>query len=118
MVTIQQVQRGMARFVDNHVASAYTGIEKALILGGSTLIAASLPNILKTYGRSNIIGAMGIYDQENGSVDLDALYNAFVPHMGNEKFPIKLPKMGSVDLGTIKLGREEIDILVRYIKEA
>lgn len=118
MVTIQQVQRGVARFVDNHVAGAYTGFEKVLILGGTTLLVAGLPNILKNYGGGSMIGSLGIFDAENGMVDIDALYNAFIPHMGAEKLPIKLPKVGSMDLGTIKLGRDQIDILVQYIKEA
>lgn len=59
-----------------------------------------------------------MYNAEAGFIDIDALYNAFVPHMGAEKIPITLPKIGSINLGTIKLGKEEIDALVRYIKEA
>lgn len=118
MVTIQQVQRGVARFVDNHVAGAYNGIEKMLILGGATLLTAGLPNILKAYCGGLLIGSLGVFDAEKGMVDIDALYNAFVPHMGSEKLPIKLPKVGSMDLGTLKLDRDQIDILVRYIKEA
>lgn len=118
MVTIKQVQQGVARFVDNHVVMAYSGFEKVLILGGTTLLVAGLPNILKSYGGGSMIGSLGIFDTENGMVDIDALYNAFVPHMGSEKLPIKLPKVGSMDLGTLKLDRDQIDTLVRYIKEA
>lgn len=118
MVTIKQIQQGVARFVDNHVVSAYSGFEKVLVLGGTTLLVAGLPNILKNYGGGSLVGALGVYDPENGMVDIDAIYNAFVPHMGAEKLPIKLPKVGSMDLGTIKLGRDQIDILVQYIKEA
>ena len=118
MATIQQVQKGLARFVDTHVAGAYSGAEKIAILGGTTLIASGLPNLLKYYGQSGVVGALGLYDPDTGIIDVDSVYNAFVPHMGAEKIPIKLPKFGSIDLGTLKLGREEIDILVRYIREA
>lgn len=118
MATIPQVQKGFTAFVDNHVAGAYTGIDKAIALGGTALLAANLPNILKLYGTHPAIVALGIYNAETGFIDIDALYNAFVPHMGAEKIPITIPKMGKIDLGTIKLGKEEIDALVRYIKEA
>lgn len=118
MATIPQVQKGFAKFIDNHVAGAYTGIDKAIVLGLSTLVSASLPNIVAQYGSHPVVAAMGLYNAEAGFIDIDALYNAFVPRMGAEKIPITLPKMGSINLGTIKLGKEEIDALVRYIKEA
>lgn len=118
MVTILQVQRGLAKFVDNYVATAYSGLEKAVVLGGATLLSAGLPKILKNYTGTGILGAIEIYNTENGTVDIDALYNAFMPHIGNEKIPIKLARLGSMDLGTIKLGKEEIDVLIKYIKES
>lgn len=118
MDTIQQVQKGFVKFIDNHVAGAYSGIEKTVVLGGATLISAGLPNLIKQYCQNGVVGALGVVDAESGFVDIDALYNAFVPHMGAEKIPIKLPKIGAIDLGTIKFGREEMEALFRYIKEA
>ena len=118
MVTINQIQKGFANFVDRHVAGAYSGIEKAIILGGSALLAAGFPKLIKTYTENSFVSALGIYDEQNGTVDIDALYNAFVPNMGADKIPITLPKLGKMNLGTIKLGKEEIDALYRYIKEA
>ena len=119
MATIKQVQTGMARFIDNHIATAYTGIDRIVLLGGATLIMAGLPNVLKQYVASNpLLAAVGVYDPDSGFVDVDALYNAFVPHMGAEKLPLELPRMGKINLGTIKLGKEDIDTLVRYIREA
>lgn len=118
MNTINQIQKGLTTFADRHVAAAYSGIEKAIVLGGTTLLAANLDKVVKMYGNHPFVAAMGLYNPENGTVDIDSMYNAFMPHMGAEKIPIKLPKMGSLDLGTIKLGKEEIDALVKYIKEA
>lgn len=54
-----------------------------------------------------------MYNPEAGTVDIDNLYKAFVPNMGGDKIPVSIPK-----IGTIKIGKEEIDILIRYIKEA
>lgn len=118
MVTINQIQRGFTKFVDNDVAVAYSGLEKAVILGGSTLLAANLPNIVTTYASDPMISAMGVYQAATGAFDIDALYNAFVPNMGAEKIPVTLPKIGKMDLGTIKIGKDEIDTIVKYIKES
>lgn len=113
MATIGQIQRGVARFVDGHLAGAFTGWQKALVVGGSTLLAANMPALVKVYGAHPMVAALGVYNPEAGTIDVDALYNAFVPYMGTDKIPITVPKVG-----TIKLGKEELDALYRYIKEA
>lgn len=113
MATINQVQKGAARFIDMHIAGAFEGWQKAVVVGGATLLAANIPNLIKVHGSHPLVAAMGVYNQEAGTIDVDKLYNAFVPNMGSDKFPVSIPK-----IGTIKLGKEEFDALVRYIKEA
>lgn len=113
MATIKQIQDGFIRFVDNHIAGAFQGWQKAVVVGGATLLTANLPNLVKVYGNMPIVAALGVYKPEAGTVDIDTLYNAFVPHLGSDKIPVTIPK-----IGTIKFGKEEIDILCHYIKEA
>ena len=113
MATIEQVQRGFSRFVDGHIAVAFDGWQRVIIGGAAGLLAANLPSIIKRYWNHPAVVALGVYDQESGHIDVDTLYRAFVPQLGAEKIPVSIPKMG-----TIKMGREEFDLLVRYIKEA
>ena len=113
MATISQIQRGFTAFVDNEVAPVFNGWQKAVLAGAAALLAANLPNLVKVYGASPMVAALGVYNLEAGTVDIDKLYNAFVPHIGTDKIPVSIPK-----IGTIRLGKEDIDILVRYIKEA
>ena len=113
MATINQVQKGAARFIDTHIAGPFEGWQKAVVIGGATLLTANLPNLIQVYGANPLVGALGIYNSEAGTIDVEKLYNAFVPNMGNDKFPVSIPK-----IGTIKLGKEEFDALVRCIKEA
>jgi hypothetical protein len=113
MATIQQVQKGFARFVDNQVVGAFEGWQKAIVLGGASLVAANFPKLLNLYANHPVMAVVGVYNPENGTIDVDALYNAFVPNMGTDKIPVTIPK-----IGTIKLGKEEFDTLIRYIKEA
>lgn len=118
MTNIPQIQKGFAAFIDNQVACAYTGVEKALVLAAGTLIAANFPNLIKMYGNHPVVSALGVYNAESGTVDVDAIYKAFVPQLGDEKIPVTLPKIGKMNLGTLKFGKEDLDALYRYIKEA
>ena len=113
MATIKQVQTGFANFVDNYIAGAFNGWQKAVVVGGATLLAANLPSIVNVYGATPMVVALGVYNPEAGTIDIDKLYQAFVPHLGADKIPVTIPQ-----IGTIKIGKEEIDALIRYIKEA
>lgn len=113
MATLLQIQRGFVNFVDNEVAAAFDGWQKTIVAGVAGLMAANFPNLAKTYGSTPFVAALGVYDSNSGSINIDALYNAFVPKLGTDKIPIAIPK-----IGTIRLGRDELDLLVRYIKEA
>jgi hypothetical protein len=112
MVSISQIQRGFTLFIDNEVATAFTGWQKAVIAGAAGLLASNLPNIVKVYGNHPMVAALGVYDPNSGTVNIDALYNAVVPKLGADKIPITIPK-----IGTIKMGQPEFDALMRYIKE-
>ena len=113
MATISQIQRGFTAFVDNEVAPVFNGWQKAVLAGAAALLAANLPNLVKVFGAHPFVAALGVYDANSGSVNVDALYNAIVPKLGAEKIPLTIPKVG-----TIKMGQTEIDALMRYIKEA
>ena len=113
MVTVSQIQKGFVHFIDNDVSVVLDGWQKAVVAGCAGLIAANFPNIVKVYASHPFVSALGIYDVQSGMVDIDALYNAFVPKMGGDKIPVTIPK-----IGTIKIGHTEIDSLMRYIKEA
>ena len=113
MATVKQVQTGLARFIDDFIAGAFNGWQKAVVVGSATLLTANLPNLINIYGSNPVVAAMGVYNPATGFIDIDKLYNAFVPHMGGDKIPVTIPK-----IGTIKIGKDEIDIIVHYIKEA
>jgi hypothetical protein len=112
MATISQVQRGLVLFIDNDVACAFTGWQKAIVGGFGGLIASNIPKVIEKYRTHPLVDVCGIFDETNNTVNIDALYNAIVPKLGAEKIPIEIPK-----IGVIKLGREEFDTLMRYIRE-
>ena len=113
MANISQIQRGFVLFVDNEVAAAFDGWQRAIVGGAAGLLAANFPNLVKVYGAHPFVAALGVYDAASGNIDIDKLYNALVPTLGSEQIPLNIPK-----LGTIRLGQDEPGLLARYIKEA
>jgi len=77
----------------------------------AALLIANMENIVKQYSTHPVVAMLGVYT--DGDIDVDALYKAFAPRFGTEEFPVKLPMVG-----TIKVGKAEIDKLYHYIKEA
>lgn len=114
MVTVDQAQRGLVKFVDAEIAPGLSATEKVIIGGGAGVIAAKLPGILDRYTGSGALSLLELYDRERGQVDLDAVYEAVKPYIGPDPIPVKIPVAGV----TIKLTQREIDALYRYIKEA
>ena len=111
MARMDQVPRGLAAFSDNELMPSLTGWDKVLVGGGAGLLSAKLPQIVAQFP---VVAALGLYDAASNQVDIDALYNAIVPHIGTESLPLKIPMVGI----TVKIGRQEIDALYRYVKEA
>ena len=114
MVTIQKVQSGLTRFVDTELIPNLSGWDKVLIGGACGLLASNLPKIVAGYASDPMICALGIYDPDTQTIDIDKAYQAILPYLGAEQFPIKIPKVGI----TIKVGKNEIDRLYKCIKEA
>ena len=113
MATIPQIQTGAARFIDNELLPSFTGWQKVLLGGGMGLLLKNLPKTIAALAQHPMVAALGIYNAQNGTVDVDALANAFLPQMGADALPITIP--GGV---TIRLARADFDKLIRYIKEA
>lgn len=113
MATIQQIQTGAARFIDNELLPSFTGWQKVLVGGGTGLLLKNLPNTLAALAVNPVLAALGVYNPQNGTVDVDALAGAFLPQMGTDALPISIP--GGV---TVRLTRADFEKLIRYIKEA
>lgn len=113
MVTIQNLQAGLVKFIDREIAPSLSGWDRVLVAGGGGLLSSRLPEVFSTYAEKPIISALGLFDPENGNIDIDAAYNAAKPYIGAEQLPVKIPLLNI----TIKIGKRELDTLIAYIKE-
>lgn len=113
MATIEQVQRGMVRFIDAEVIPRLSAMETLVVGSGGILFAAKLPTVVKTLSENKLVSALELYDEEKNEIDIDALYNAMKPYITPDAIPVKIPFTGV----TLKFTQQEFDMLYRYIKE-
>lgn len=113
MVPLENVQAGIVKFIDREIAPGLSGWDRVLIAGAGGLLTARIPDIIAQYADHPMVKALGVYDQEHGMVDVDALYNAAKPYIGTEPMPIKIPVLKM----TMKVGKKELDTLYAYIQE-
>lgn len=113
MATLQQIQTAAARFVDQDIAPAFSGGERILVSGAAGLLIANSGKLVAQYAAHPMVAALGVVDAQSGDIDVDALYQAFAPKFGNEKIPLKIPVVG-----TIRIGKAEVDRFYQYVKEA
>ena len=107
MVSMEKVKAGIARFVDREIAPGLSGWDKVIVAGGLAVVIKNLPGLIAKYP---ILSTIGVGEDE---VDIDSLYDAAIPYV-NDKMPVQIPVIGI----TLKIGKQELDAIYRYIKEA
>lgn len=118
MVTLNQTQTGILRFVEREIAPHLSMMEKIVVGGAINLVSGKLPVLIDNYMSSKFFAALEVYDKEQGRLDIDALYEAVKPYVGPDPvaIPVKAPVIG-VDLN-LKFTQKDLDTLYRYIMEA
>lgn len=117
MATLNQIQKAAARFLDEQVSGSFSGWDKTFVCGTGVLLTAGLPKIIAAYEGHPLFCvavAIGAFDPVNKTVDIDMLYDTYEPYFSNDKIPVRIPLINKV----IKIGKNEIDTLIKYIKEA
>lgn len=105
MVSIEQVKRGFANFVDHEIVPVLPGWKGILFAAGAPLVIESKARELPEHP---LVKAMGVID-ENGMVDIDKVYSAI-----KDKAVGRWP----VEIAGLKASEADLDKLYTYIKEA
>lgn len=114
MITIAQAQRGITNFIDREVIPSLSVTERVVVGAGAGIITAKLPEVIKIYANHPLMQAMNVVDVQKGEIDIQALYAAAMPYIGQDLIPIKIPLVGV----TLKMGKREFETLYKYIMEA
>ena len=113
MVSIECVERGMARYVDEELLPSIScDGAKGFGLGvAATLLTKRGGNVLRQYARAPLLQQMGLTSPD-GAVDLEAVYEAAKANIPATGVAIELP------LGIcIRIRAEDIDKLYEMIRK-
>ncbi len=110
--SIQKVQSGIARFIDTEMINHLDGWQKIGFGAASALAIKNLENIIKQYKSNPVIAMFGIIDEDN-NIDIDALHDAIMDYFNTEGEYVNVPL-----LGRLKITKQDVETLYKYIKEA
>lgn len=95
MVTVEQIKAGLGDYLQAKIMPRLDN-KRQFVLGMAYGMGASkIDALIAEAGKNQIVKAMGLID-ENGRVDIDALYNAAIAQMqAQQQLQIDIPLMGA-----------------------
>ena len=95
MVTVEQIKAGIGDYLQAKIMPRLDN-KRQFVLGMAYGMGADrIDALIAEAGKNQIVKAMGLID-ENGRVDIDALYNAAIAQMqAQHQLQIDIPMMGS-----------------------
>ena len=111
--SIDKVQRGLARYLDEEIVSKAEGKSKWLMTGMLTLYTAKLPQIVHQFKNNEAIKVLGIIS-DDGGIDVEAIAASVRPAARKSPMEITLPFNG----GTVRFTESDIDMLLDHISHA
>ena len=111
MINYETFINGVVKFIDNEITPQMTGFKKLAFGVGSGIMLKKGDNMFNMIKDNKFIHALGILDNQN-NIDIDMLKQEIESKMGDEKYSIEVPM-----IGTITLNRGDLEKLYRYMKE-
>lgn len=113
MVTVDKIQRGVSRYLDEQLMSKMKGLDAWTLPGFATLYLANLPTIIKDISVKPLFAYSGVFATD-GTVDIERLINSFKPAARKTPATIKLPISNS----PITFTEQDLDLILRYIQQS
>lgn len=103
LVNVQQIQRGLASYIENEIARQAAGVKKFTVYFMIPQITTKVGNVIVSLQDNDLTKDM--FD-ENGNIELDTVYS-------QAKEAIR--KTGQIELAGIVFNESDIDSLYSYI---
>lgn len=99
MINADQLREGLGRYIQAQMMPRLDDKRQFLLGMAYGLCAGKMDAMLEAAGKNPAIRALGII-QENGEIDIDALYNAAYAQMqAQKKLTLDIPLLGSFAFG-------------------
>ena len=112
MVTINQVQNGIARYLDTEIVPKMSGVNKWLFSDIASAYLAEAPSIIAKLRENKAVAMLNLID-EAGNIDIDKVYQHLKPAAAKCTAPIKLPV-----IGVLTFSEADVDSLYTYILQS
>ena len=114
MVTVQQIQSGLAAYLDAEMMPKLpaNGVQKVITGAAMGLLIKRSGIIIQEYSQHPFVKMLGITD-ESGNWDLDSLKTEVKKQIDGNGFDVEVPM-----LGVMTFHQADVDKLVTYIKSA
>lgn len=113
MVTLGQVQNGVARYIDAEILPMMDGWKRWVFGGLGGVAIARADTVYKALAGNPMLQALGVIGADGG-IDVDILYQEF-RRQAQKSGPVSIDIPG---IGSLKLGEADIEKLYKYITEA
>ena len=95
MVTVEQIKAGLGDYLQAKIMPRLDNKRQFVLGMAYGLGEGRIDALIAEAGKNQIVKAMGLID-ENGRVDIDALYNAAIAQMqAQQQLQIDIPLMGA-----------------------
>jgi hypothetical protein len=113
MVTIDKVQRGLARYLEEQVLPPMSGGDRWIVTGAATMALAKLPAMIQQAQLNPAVKALGLIGTD-GTIDIEGIIKSVKPAARQTTASIKIPFTS----GVITLTESDLDTIQRYIEQA
>ena len=116
MVSLDQVESGIARYLDNVLApqlpltGRYDPLKKTAFLTGAMYVVRHSRSAVEDFLNKPFVASMGLLD-DAGNIDLDGLIEALKANVPESGLRIPVPVIGE-----LVFYKPDVDEIARYIK--
>ena len=112
MVTVEKIQRGMTRYIEEQLIAKTHGLD-SWMCGLALMYVANAANIINKMSKQPVFALSGAF-AEDGTVDLDKIILCLKPGARKNPAEIKLPITGT----SLNLTEQDLDLIANYIRQA
>lgn len=112
MISLQQLQQGLSRYVSLEMTSKMTGAQKWIFGAGAELYIGNMAKIFNALKNHPMVSALDVIS-ENDQIDIDKIYNAILRQADQSPMTVDIPIVGA-----FTFNRGDVEALYNYIRES
>lgn len=109
MVSLQQVQQGLSKFVEQELLPKMGGAQKWIFGAGAELYIGNIASVFNKLKMHPMVSGLGVIDEQD-QIDIDKLYKVLLHQADHGPMTIDVPLAGA-----FTFDRNDVEKLYGYI---